>query len=137
MPGRGICKVNHTGFTVSDLGRAAAFFRDVFGYTISETTRQSGLAVGLMVGIPGAEVDIVFATLGDSTIELICYINPRSDRVNDLRHCDTGFAHIAFHVDDIDSVVGSVQAAGYRLYGDPQIVPAGPRKASHASPRPG
>ena len=128
MPVSSICRMTHTGFTVSDMDRAAAFFRDVLGFTITPTTRQSGPVVGRMVGVPGAEVDIAFATLGDSTIELICYVNPRSDRTNDLRHCDTGFAHIAFQVDDIERMMQSVRAAGYRLYSDPQVVPAGPRK---------
>jgi glyoxylase I family protein len=129
MSERSICRMTHTGFTVSDLGRAAAFFRDVLGFTISAPMRQSGPAVGKMVGVPGAEVDIAFATSGDSTIELICYVNPRSDRINDLQHCDTGFAHIAFLVDDIEKMMQSVRAAGFRLYSEePQVVPAGPRK---------
>ena len=102
MPTGSIRRVNHTGFTVPDLGRASAFLRDVLGFTISATTRQSGPAVERMIGVPGAELDIAFATHGDSTIELICYVQPRSGRARDLRHCDTGFAHIAFEVEDIE-----------------------------------
>jgi len=120
--------MTHTGFTVSDLDRASAFFRDVLGFTIGPTTRQNGPVVGRMVGVPGAEVAIAFATSGDCTIELICYVTPRSDRTSNLRHCDTGFAHIAFQVDDIESMMQSVRAAGFRLYSEPQVVPAGPRK---------
>jgi catechol 2,3-dioxygenase-like lactoylglutathione lyase family enzyme len=120
--------MNHTGFTVSDLARASAFFRDVLGFTVGAVTRQSSPAVGRMVGVPGAVVDIAFAKLGDSTIELICYVEPRSNRTSNLRHCDTGFAHIAFEVDDIESMMDSVRAAGYRLFSEPQVVPAGPRK---------
>jgi catechol 2,3-dioxygenase-like lactoylglutathione lyase family enzyme len=120
--------MSHTGFTVSDLARASAFLRDVLGFTVGEVTRQSGPAVERLVGVPGAVVDIAFATLGDSTVELICYVEPRSNRANYLKHCDTGFAHIAFDVDDIESTIDSLHAAGYRSFSQPQVIPAGPRK---------
>jgi catechol 2,3-dioxygenase-like lactoylglutathione lyase family enzyme len=128
MPAHGVRRMTHTGFTVPDLDRAASFFRDVLGFSITDTMRQLGPAVERMVDVPGAEVDIAFATLGDCTIELICYVTPRSDRINDMRHCDGGFAHIAFMVDDIDSMQQAVKAAGYQLFSEPQVVPAGPRK---------
>ena len=128
MPNAGILKVNHIGFTVKDLTRASAFFRDVLGFTVSLVTRQSGPAVGRMVGVPGAEVDIAFATCGDSTVELICYVTPRSTREHDLRHCDIGYAHVAFEVADIERTAEAVRSAGYELFSDPQVVPAGPRK---------
>jgi catechol 2,3-dioxygenase-like lactoylglutathione lyase family enzyme len=120
--------MNHVGFTVTDLTRAVAFFRDALGFAISATTHHSGPAVERMVAVPGADVDIAFATLGDCTIELICYVAPRSIRAYDLRHCDSGFAHIALEVDDIDRVIQSVTAAGYRPYSEPQVMAAGPRK---------
>jgi catechol 2,3-dioxygenase-like lactoylglutathione lyase family enzyme len=128
MPSDGILKMNHTGFTVQDLARASAFFRDVLGFTISPITRQSGPAVEHMVGVPGAEVDIAFATCGAHTIELICYVNPRSTREHDLRHCDVGYAHVAFEVEDIERMADAVRAAGYELFSQPQVIPAGPRK---------
>ncbi len=128
MPTGSILRVNHTGFTVPNLERASAFLRDVLGFSISPTTRQSGPAVERMIGVPGAEIDIAFATCDDHTIELICYVTPRSTREHDLRHCDTGFAHVAFEVDDVERVAAAVRAAGYRLFSEPQVVPAGPRK---------
>jgi glyoxylase I family protein len=130
MAAHGVRRMNHTGFTVPDLDRAASFFRGVLGFSISDSIRQTGPAVARMVGVPDAEVDIAFATLGDCTIELICYVTPRSDRINDMRHCDGGFAHIAFLVDDIASMQQALQAAGYRPFSEPQVVPAGPRKGS-------
>jgi glyoxylase I family protein len=128
MSAGGILRMNHTGFTVQDLQRASAFFRDVLGFKISAPIRQSGPAVERMVGVPGAEVDIAFATHGADTIELICYVTPRSSRQFDLRHCDTGYAHVAFEVDDIGRVSEAVRTAGYRLFSEPQVIPAGPRK---------
>jgi glyoxylase I family protein len=128
MPSDGIVTVTHTGFTVANLERACAFFRDVFGFTISPTSRQSGEAVDRMLGVPGAELDIAFATGGGCTIELIHYVRPKSDRPFTMRHCDSGFAHIAFKVDDVEQMADAVSAAGYHLFSRPQVVPAGPRK---------
>jgi len=130
MPSHSVRKMSHMGFTVPDLNRAASFFRDVLGFSITEPIRQAGPAVACMVGVPGAQVDIAFATLGDCTIELISYVTPRSIRVNDMRHCDAGFAHVAFLVEDIESMTQTIKAAGYRPFSEPQIIPAGPRKGA-------
>src|SRR5262245_41756456 len=128
MPKCCITRMNHTGFTFSDLDRAAAFFRDVLGFSISATTRQSGPAVERITGVAGAEIDIAFATGPGCTIELMRFINPVSPRAFDLRPCDPGFAHIAFEVEDIDATYAAIEAAGFRSFSHPQVVPAGPRK---------
>jgi catechol 2,3-dioxygenase-like lactoylglutathione lyase family enzyme len=123
-----IIKANHTGFTVSDPDKAVAFFRDVLGFSIAPTVRQSGRAVEKITGVPNAEIEITFVFGAGYCIELLHFVYPVSDRCIDLRACDAGFAHIAFEVDNIDAMVGKVEAAGYRAFSRPQIVPAGPRK---------
>jgi catechol 2,3-dioxygenase-like lactoylglutathione lyase family enzyme len=128
MAAIGIKRTNHTAFTVSDLDRAAAFFRDVLGFAITEKTRQRGEVVGRITGVPGAELDIAFAVAPGHMIELMQYIAPVSRRTFDLRPCDPGFSHIAFEVEDIDAAVAAIEAAGYGAVSVPQIVPAGPRK---------
>jgi catechol 2,3-dioxygenase-like lactoylglutathione lyase family enzyme len=123
-----VLRISHTGFTFSDIVKASAFFRDVLGFSITPPTRQAGLAVERMTGVPGAELDIAFATGGGHTIELIQYVAPVLPRTADKRPCDPGFAHIAFQVEDIDAVVTAINAAGFEAVSPPQIVPAGPRK---------
>lgn len=123
-----IKRTNHTAFTVSDIDRTAAFFRDVLGFSITTKTRQAGEVVGRITGVPGAELDIVFAMAPGHMIELMQYITPVSQRVFDLKPCDPGFTHIAFEVEDIDAAVQAIEAAGCEPFGTPQIVPAGPRK---------
>ncbi len=81
-----------------------------------------------MIGVPGAELEIAFATGGGHTIERIHYIRPKSDRSFDRRHCDPGYAHIAFRVRDIERMVDAITAAGYGVFSRPQVVEAGPRK---------
>ena len=48
------------------------------------------------------------------------------------RPCDTGFAHVAFDVDDIDSVVTAVSAAGVEPLSEPVVVNAGPNSGGKA-----
>jgi glyoxylase I family protein len=128
MPSCNITKANHTGFTVSDLDQAAAFFRDVLGFAITPATRQAGPAVEKITGVPGAEIDIAFAVGAGYSIELLHFVHPVSQRRMDLQACDPGFAHVAFEVGNIEDIVDSVEAAGYRALSRPQTVPAGPRK---------
>lgn len=123
-----ILKSNHIGFTVSDLERSAGFFRDLLGFSLSDTVRQHGEAVEKLTGVPGAVLDIQFAHGYGCAIELQYYIAPSGKAHYGLRPCDPGFAHIAFEVDDIDAMAEKVSAAGFMLVSSPQIVPAGPRK---------
>ncbi len=127
MANSAVVGVTHTGFTVAKLERASAFFRDVLGFEISSTVRQSGDVVGRMVGVPGSEIDIAFATCGGHSIELIQYVRPDGNPLN-RRHCDIGYTHLAVMVRDIDAMATAIADAGYRLFSEPQIVPAGPRK---------
>lgn len=128
MPRCQISKCNHTGLTVSDLDAAGAFFHDLLGFSLTEITRQSGDEVERMTGVSGAEIDILFACRSDCTIELMRYVKPEGLRKFHLRPCDTGFAHIAFEVADIDDIAAIMVDAGFLPVSKPQVVPSGPRK---------
>lgn len=123
-----VLRVTHTGLTVNDMQRASRFFRDVLGFSVTEPMRQAGPAVGRMIGVPGAVLDIAFCTGGGHTIELLHYVSPPPQGDFDRQHNETGFAHIAFAVEDIDAAAAAVRAAGFELFGAPEVVPAGPRK---------
>ncbi len=128
MQGSAIVRTTHTGFTVADLDKASAFFRDVLGFTVTAPTRHSGATTERMTGVPGAELEIAFATGGGHTIEMIRYVAPVVARTADKRPCEPGFAHVAFLVEDIDASVAAIEAAGYEAFSPPQTVTSGPRK---------
>lgn len=123
-----IIKANHTGFTVSDLNKASAFFRDALGFRLTAPVFQAGPAVECMTGVVGAEVEIIFAIGPGCVVELMRYHAPAGHREYNLRPCDTGFSHIAFEVENIDEIAPRMRAAGATPIGEPQVVPAGPRK---------
>ena len=48
------------------------------------------------------------------------------------RPCDTGFAHIAFDVDDVDLVLDAVRRAGVEPLSDPVVTNDGPNAGGKA-----
>jgi catechol 2,3-dioxygenase-like lactoylglutathione lyase family enzyme len=123
-----VVRVTHTGVTVSDIERTSAFFRDVLGFTVTEPMQHSGDYVSRLHGVADAAVKIAFCSGGGHTIELIQYVNPAPRPVVRREHNDTGFMHIAFMVEDIDTAVQALRAAGFEPFSEPQVVQAGPRK---------
>lgn len=123
-----ILQTNHTGLTVSDINRSIAFYRDVFGFEVTEVAHHTGKHVGLITGVPGAEILIAFVDLPGHRIELLQYLKPDERRLSDLRNCDTGASHIAFEVDNLDGVLDAIKAGGFEALAEPVTVHAGPRK---------
>lgn len=123
-----LIRTTHTGFTVADLDRSSAFFRDVFGFTVTTPIRHSGTTIERMTGIVGAELEVAFATGGGHTIEMICYVAPIVPPAPEKLPCEPGFAHVAFLVQDIDACISAIEAAGYQAFSPPQTVLSGPRK---------
>jgi catechol 2,3-dioxygenase-like lactoylglutathione lyase family enzyme len=107
-----ITGTNHTSFTVADLGRAIALFRDGLGFVLTSRAGRDSASIQAITGVDGAEVEIAYLSRPDHTVELIQYSAP-ADRVTvHARPCDFGFAHIAFDVRDIDTVITHLAAFG-------------------------
>ena len=123
-----VLKTNHTGLTVSDIDRSLAFFHDVLGFDVTEKARHAGAPAERITGVPGAEMEIAFVEAPGHQIELMKYLKPDDRKVSELRPCDTGFAHLAFEVDDVDAVLEAIQTAGFVAVNPPEIPLAGPRK---------
>jgi len=107
-----ITGTNHTSFTVADLDRAIALFRDGLGFVLTSRAGRDPASIQTITGVDGAEVEIAYLNRPDHTVELIQYSAP-ADRVTvRVRPCDVGFAHIAFDVRDIDAVITHLAAYG-------------------------
>ncbi len=127
-----ITATNHTGLTVSDIDRSIAFYRDVFGFAVSDKIFVKGPFFENVTGVPGVEMVVVYVSAPGHTIELLQYLKPDDRRLSDLKPCDTGFVHMSFQVDDLDAVVAAVRAGGFEPVGPPQTQTAGPRKGARA-----
>ena len=123
-----ILGTNHTSFTVSDLERSIGFLRDCLGFELaSKAPRDPGL-VSRITGVAGAEVMIAFLKAPGHTLELIEYRAPRARGVLNGRPCDTGFAHVAFNVDDADAAVAAAERYGVKPISPPVPIDQGPNK---------
>ena len=101
---------NHTSFTVSDLERSIGFLRDCLGFELISKAPRNPRLVSQITGVEGADVMIAFVKAPGHTLELIEYRAPETKGRVKARPCDTGFAHVAFNVDDVPA---AVEAAGH------------------------
>ncbi|MEZ5076962.1 MAG: VOC family protein [Solirubrobacterales bacterium] len=99
--------VVHTGFTVSDLDRSVAWYRDVLGLALISRQRNENAYSRQIVGMADAVLEIAFfglphesAARRGQVLELVQYRSPVG-RVMDLATNDVGIGHLALEVDDL------------------------------------
>ena len=75
-PGR----IHHTGYTVSDLDRSVAFYRDLLGCEVIAEQEKQGGYLAAIVGYPDAHVRMAHLRLpgGEHVVELFEYLTPRA-----------------------------------------------------------
>jgi len=122
-----ILAADHTGITVANLERSLAFWRDVLGFELSHTPHQTGELASEVTGVAGAEISIAVLKGYGHKIELLEYIAPDNrKREFELRPCDLGHIHVAFTVDNLDAVLNTIGAWGWKAAGQPQTITVGP-----------
>jgi catechol 2,3-dioxygenase-like lactoylglutathione lyase family enzyme len=123
-----IIAADHTGITVSNLEQSLAFWRDVLGFEFSHRTHQTAELASEITGVAGAEISLaVLKAPGGHKIELLEYNAPpdRKQHANP-RPCDVGSVHVAFTVDNLDAVLSTIAASGWKAAGQPQTLKTGP-----------
>jgi catechol 2,3-dioxygenase-like lactoylglutathione lyase family enzyme len=121
-----IIAADHTGITVSNLERSLAFWRDVLGFELSHRPHQSGKLASEITGVAGAEISIAVLKGYGHKIELLEYLSPADRKRIDLKPCDVGSVHVAFTVDNLDAIMNSIAASGWKAAGKPQTITVGP-----------
>jgi len=122
-----IIATDHTGITVSDLEQSLAFWRDVLGFELSHTAHQTGAMAKEITGVAGAEIKLaVLKSPTGHKIELLEYLAPSYRKRLALKPCDLGSVHVALLVDDLDAVLESIAASGWKAAGKPQTLTTGP-----------
>ena len=118
--------VYHTGFTVSDIGRSVAFYRDVLGMKL--VRRQQGTAdyLGTITGFPGVRLEVALLQPedGGSLLELLQYAShpaPATERETTR----PGNGHLYFKVDDIHAACAHLRRHGVRFVSEPAEITAG------------
>jgi catechol 2,3-dioxygenase-like lactoylglutathione lyase family enzyme len=118
--------LQHTGFTVSDLERSVAFYRDVLGFEVfAEGERQGGYFAAI-VGYPDTHVRMALVRPHGSAhhIELFQYVTP-GPRTVALEPRLVGPTHVCLIVDDLPALYERLQAAGVDTFTPPVEVDHG------------
>src|SRR5438132_5957344 len=111
-----IAGVHHTSFTVADLDRSVAFFRDLLGLEVLFVREVRDDYFGQIVGLPGSVVKAALLRLPGSShhVELFQYLTPTGQAVSP-RPCDPGSCHLSFLTDDLPGLCAELRAKGVNL----------------------
>ena len=104
-----IKQISHLGMAVKNLEEAREFYRSVFGLESSEP----------IIGGDGM-IKVSMVRVGQTLIELLQPIGSEGVMAKFLEKRGEGFHHICYEVDDINSEIDSLKAAGIDVLGKPK-----------------
>ena len=128
-----ITKAHHMGLQVADLERSVAFYRDVLGFSVIFAWNPQADYIRELVGYRGADIHAAVLRLPGSEVvlELLEYRNVARTPV-DTGTANPGTAHIAFFVDDLDTLYAELQERGVRSVSPPVTPTIGPNEGGRA-----
>lgn len=115
----------HVSITVSSLERSIAFYRDMLGFSLKDTSEASGQELSQALGVENASLKLAVLTQGDMILELIEYRSPEDRNRVAPRPCDVGCMHIALDVEDIHQLYEKLSAQGVKCNTPPKRNPEG------------
>lgn len=128
MDGFKILGFNHTSFTVTDLDRSIAFFRDLLGFELKSRGPRDDTVIQKLTRIPGASITVAYLSGAGHTMELIEYSAPDNKGSFLPPMCDSGASHIALNVDELDAAIEGSRGYGFEPMGDVVTINAGPNR---------
>jgi catechol 2,3-dioxygenase-like lactoylglutathione lyase family enzyme len=128
---RGIVGAHHTSFTVANLERSLAFFRDVLELEVVGRREVRDDYFSQIVGLPHCVVKAALLRIpGGHHIELFEYLEPRGESVAP-RPCDSGSAHLSLLTDDLPALYERLRARGVDFVSEPVLITAGPNRGGY------
>ncbi len=119
-----ISLLHHASFTVEDLDRSVAFYRDFLGMKLEGIWEREAPYAEDVTGIPGARLRLAYFTLENASFELVEYLEGKGKKI-DTSPNNIGSAHVCFITGDFDGLVGRIGEWGGKLAGKICSVPAG------------
>jgi len=123
----------HHSYTVSDMDKSVAFYRDILGLKVLRTRQPKGKGIEKGTGL--SEVDFTLIHMGldiDESIELFHFVHPKGKQQSELRLCDVGCSHAAFDVDDVQQAYEEFHAKGAKFISPPVHLTADGQEATIA-----
>lgn len=122
-----ITSLQHASFTVEDMDRSVAFYRDVMGLSLDGIFERDGDYSERITGIRGAKLRVAFFSLPNSALELVEYTQGKGV-VLDTTTNNVGSAHICFTVERFDEFLDHLRKKGVRFAGEVCVGPGGANK---------
>lgn len=97
-------RIDHIELLTTTPERAVEFYTGTFGFRVRERVR--------IPATPNGPLDLVYLQLGDTTLEVMCYPEPRdriSPRAAEQR---LGWQCLALEVEDMDAALAQLKARG-------------------------
>jgi catechol 2,3-dioxygenase-like lactoylglutathione lyase family enzyme len=116
-----ILAFSHPGIVVPDLEKAAAFYRDMFGFrVIGEEGWEDNPDVDKAIGCPNSASNGVMMAGHNCFLELFEYRAPQQTTLPPDRYLahEMGIRHIAFYVDDVKKEFERLLSLGGSKLGD-------------------
>ncbi|SDR00646.1 VOC family protein [Virgibacillus salinus] len=117
-----IQRIDHVGVIVNDLSAAKEFFLD-FGLEMLGEGEVEGEWVERIIGLDDVRETVVMLGMpdGEATLELVKFHTPSDEKGIQQSFANTlGIRHIAFAVEDIETVVAKLKKKGTELIGEIQ-----------------
>jgi lactoylglutathione lyase len=116
-----LTRCHHHGFTVIQIERSLAFYRDLLGLELVRVSERRNLpSYDKILGYEDVALTVALLRhpVDEFLLELFEYHNPQGQQ-RPLDNTFVGAAHVAFEVDDIDSLYARLTAAGYGAINPP------------------
>ena len=128
-----ITKAHHTGLTVRSLEKSMHFYNEILGFETDFAWNPREPYIAKLVGYPTVDLHSAILRIpgSDVFLELLEYRNVESEEINP-GNANVGTAHIAFFVDDLDSLYKSLTERGVQSISEPVIPTIGPNKGGRA-----
>ena len=109
-------EMHHTGLSVTDMERSLGLYRDILGMDVEFDVMIKDIPeFGTIIGLPGVRERIVMLKLNNCRIELFQFFEPKGKKI-ERRQCDIGYMHVAFIVDELDSICSRLKEEGIEFY---------------------
>jgi catechol 2,3-dioxygenase-like lactoylglutathione lyase family enzyme len=117
---------DHITIVVSDLEHSVKFYSELLDFEQTGSAHLDGEWIDSILQMKGADADVVYLVPldGKPRLELLCFRFPKGAVIDPNALPNTvGLRHLAFQVEDMDSIVKRLKTAGVRLFSGPVTLP--------------
>jgi catechol 2,3-dioxygenase-like lactoylglutathione lyase family enzyme len=124
----------HVGVSVADMETSLSFYRDGLGLEVVIDRVADDDYLREVNDVESTAIRIVYLSVpgSDFRVELLEHRGVRQSPIRG-RPCDPGVSHMGFYVDDVDGLVATLAARGYKARSRrPVTIAAGPYRGGRS-----